>query len=282
MNICIIGPKGSKVSLQIKLRAEERGHICRRIKLSDTYFAIENNKFTAKHRKLELKDFDVFVFRTIANVDKEIASTLAQYLSSQGKKVLDPRLTKRSDTNLSYTYELVTNNLPVLETVITSGLKSSRDVLMDLAHPIIVKPDQSRKERFTVSYDWTDSYDIVRTESSKKFEFQQLAESDKFIRVYTIGNEVIGGLQKTITAHDNKLNYSDKFSNEVIEINNEISSLCKKINKVLDLTFTQIDLVEVDGEYKIAEVKRAPDFRLFTKLSGINYADKLIDYIEKL
>lgn len=282
MNVCIVGPRNSKSSLHIKLLLEKRGHVCKTVKLSDIYFKIETGNFVAEHRKLNLKDFDIFIFRHIAQIYKNEAFIFAKYLYSINKLVIDEYLTKQPESSLHMLLMLTKRNIPVVNTVFTLGLKASRDILMELGHPIIVKPKNSKKERYTVSEDWTDSYDIVRTEKSRKFELQEFIDTKNIYRVYMVGQDVIGGIKKEVISFENKLHYSDKFKDEVFEVNNILINIAKQVSETLGFAFFHIDFVEANGRFHVLNVKRSTDFRNFSRLSGINYTEKIAEYIEKI
>jgi glutathione synthase/RimK-type ligase-like ATP-grasp enzyme len=279
MKICIVTPKTSREALTIKSEAESSGHECKRIYISDIYFEVNNNIFQVNHRKIELLDFDAFIFRSVENTLWQ-ARLLAEYLLKNGKVIVDESLaTERWTAPLAF-YKLAENSIPQINTVFTMGLKTARDVLMDIEHPILIKSNYDSTKHVTMSEDWTDSYDMVRTTKQKQFEFQGFIDTDHYFKIYVIGDKVIGGLQKTIAKGELGLNDAKKVKSSAISVNQEMSDLAVRATKALKLEVSTVDIV-TDGEKSyVIGIQRAPAFLKFSKLSGINFAKEILDYIE--
>lgn len=281
MTIGIFCPKDSKAAAKIKFEAESRGHICKRMRVSDLYVEVTSEGLIVQHRKNNLEDFQVFVFRKVNSNESEIASVAAKYLQSKGKKVIDENVLVSNNLLLDLE-KLAAANLPLLKRTITTGLKSARDVLMEFNHPAIVKPLDLPAERYTFSEDWTESFDIVRSEKSKKYEFVEAIENDAFIRVYLINNKVINALRKVSLDPEKKLNLSSKTKSEKFELSDEIIQIAEKASSVSGYEICSIDMVETEEGYKIIELERSPNFLNLNKVYGIKFESKIIDYLESL
>lgn len=280
MRICIIGPKKSKASLRLKLAAESRGHICKRIKLIDIFFEIKDNRFIVNHRKLDLLDYDIYLFRTILPSENDEAVTLAKYLKQNGKIVIDNYLVDECLNDYEIFEKLSQESIPTINRIRTSGIKTARDVLMEFPHPILIKPLDESKERYTVSEDWTDSYDIVRTEKTKRFEIQELLNSEVYFRVYVVGNEIAGVLKKYVLEKDLRLNYAPKTRSEVYEITEQIKQIAIKSTSCLKYEIATIDMAYKNEDLVVLNIERAPKFKLFNKLFERKFEEIVIDYLE--
>jgi glutathione synthase/RimK-type ligase-like ATP-grasp enzyme len=281
MRVCIIGKSKSNVSLEIKIALEERGYVCKRLQVVDIYFSSIVNQFKALHRRVDLDQFDIFIFRNIAHGDREYVFTLANYLASLNKIVFDGFLKKYIENNINILFLLSQHNIPTVQSIFTLGRKTARDILIDLPHPILIKQDNSDTKNYIMSDEWTDSYDAVRTNTYKKFEFQEYVNTRTLYRVHMIGEHVIGGLKRQILDKDNKLSFSNKFKSTFFRVEDHLADLSKKVSQALDFAFFHIDFVEINGQFYVFNVKRSTDFRLFSKLSGINYCQKLVEFLEK-
>lgn len=279
MNICVIGPKESTSSLAIKIAAESRGHYCRRFYMKDFYFEIINGKLTAGHRKENINNFDVFIFRNL-NSEYYEGIQLAACLKEMGKKIIDSKLADCPNIMDSY-LKLAQAGVTQVNRTRTLGLKSARDILMDFNHPALVKPLENSSSTYTFSDDWTDSYDIVRTEKSKKFEFQELPNVQGYYNAIVIGNEVVGVVKKVAKESDLRLNFSKKFSYEEVEDASKIMDFALKAHQAVGYDVTMVDIVDVEGELKVLEVNRAPRFERFQTVTGVNVAEKIIEFVEK-
>ncbi len=281
MRVCIIEKSKSNVSLEIKIALEERGHVCKRLQLVDIYFSSIANQFKALHRRVDLDQFDIFILRNVAHSDRDYVFTLANYLESLNKIVFDGFLKKYIENNINILFLLSKHNIPTVQSIFTLGRKTARDILIDLPHPILIKQNGSDTKDYIISEEWTDSYDIVRTNTHKKFEFQNYVQTQILYRVYMIGQQIIGGLQRQMLDQNNKFSFSNKFKSTFFQVEGHLADLSQKVSQALDFAFFHIDFVEVNGQFYVFNVKRSTDFRLFSKLSGIDYCQKLVEFLEE-
>lgn len=280
MNICIVGPRKSKATLKIKLEAEKRDHLCRRIQMIDIYFELVNNEFFVNHRKINLLDFDIFIFRKINSQEKNEAITFAKYLKSKNKIVIDDCLGECFLNDYEIINKLSEEGIPQLNIIRTSGLKTARDILMEFPHPILIKPLDESKERYSISEDWTDSFDIVRTEKSKRFEFQELIEADFYIKVFVIGDKIVGSLKKNILDNDLRLNFAPKTKSQKYEVTEEIKDLVLKTTKVLNYEIASIDLVFRNKKPIIIGIERSPKYQIFNRIFDEKFEKLIVDFLE--
>lgn len=281
MKICIFCPKDSVAAAKLKTEVESRGHTCRRMRISDLFIDLTNGKLEVKHRKHNLEDFDIFIFRKISQAEGEIVAITAKYLEETGKRVLDSESLRSNNFFFEFD-KLSAAKIPLLKRVITTSIKSSRDVLMDLAHPVIVKPLDLPKERYTYSEDWTESYDIVRTEKSKKYEFIEVPDTNSFIKVYIVGNKYIGALLKENIDSEKKLNLAKKIKTSKIEIGPEVIAQCESAARAMGYFACSLDLVQTEEGFKTIEIDRAPVSGKFNKLFEKNFESFVVDYLETL
>jgi len=282
MNICIIGPKDSAETLAIKTEAESRGHNCKRIYMSDIYFEVKNSRYEVFHRKIELKEFDVFLFRAINKSIRE-ATLMAKFLHEEGKIVIDSCLYMGAYKPANAVIELSLQDIPVLDQYQTGSLKSARDVLMEIEHPILVKYlNEKNKLTVVASEEWTESYDLVRTNKQKKFSFQQYVDAQSYNRIFVINGKTLGGVRKTILDEEPKMQYSSKFKLQKVALTSEQEELAIKACKALKIEIGAVDIIEQNNELFVIEVHRSPKFLRFEKLTKINFAESILEYIESL
>jgi glutathione synthase/RimK-type ligase-like ATP-grasp enzyme len=280
MRLCIVGPKESRESLLVKNIAEERGHECKRINMMDVYFEVVDTEFRAKHRRFDLMDFDIFLFRAMKKHFKE-AMLLAEYLQAHGKTVVDQGLATDRLISIADKFMLSQNNVPQIDQVLTYSLKAARDILMEIEHPIVIKPlNPEKKQKAHVSDDWTDSYDLARTNKDKTFLFLKRINTHEYFRYYVIGDTVVGAIKKTIDDKEQKLHYSFKFKSTKAAIDKRFTDLALKAATSLHYEIVAIDILEFEDKLYVLNTKRAPQFTKFQKLTKVNYSEKLLEYLE--
>lgn len=278
MKICVFGPKNSPEIELLIGAAEELGHECKKAKLVDVYMETVDSKFKAEHRKLDLLDYDIFIFRGLnKNLSKGLV--LAEYLHSMGKTIIDDCLVL---DRWSYHYiplKLSQHHISYFTEITAEGIKASRDILMEIEHPIVIKVEnQEKKNEIVFSDDWIDSYDFVRTTKANNFLFRKASEADFYYQIYVIGEEVVGCLKKTPIDEKFKLNYSKDVKTEIVNIDDGIRDTALKAAKVLNLDVASFDIVLEDGHPYILDANRAPRFVKFQKATEINFAQKVIEF----
>jgi glutathione synthase/RimK-type ligase-like ATP-grasp enzyme len=280
MNICIISPKISKESLAIKAEAESRGHVCKRIFMSDIYFEVKDGIFHAYHRKIDLLEYDTFVFRTISKYPVE-ARLLAEYLDNNDKTIIDPCLVDGSNNPLNMNYTLSKHGIPQPDECNTNGLKSARDVLMEMDHPILIKyRDDAQRLTSIVSEDWTESYDLVRTTKTKNFSFIKYTDARSFLQVFIIDSLAVAALHRDIQDKEPKLHYSESFQSSVATIDEPVKEIAAKACNALGIQIGTVDILQTSDECIVLDVHRAPNFMRFQKIAKVNVVEKIVDFIE--
>lgn len=281
MRIGIIGPKESKDSLSLKHAFEEKGHECKRLNILDFYFDLENNAFHAHHRKYDLNDFDVFIFRSIKKYYSE-GALLAKYLVSLNKYVIDESLVQGLRCMmLGDKYILAKEGIPQLDSTFTNSRKAARDVLMEMDHPILISPVNNKTTvQSQISEDWTESYDITRTHKDSIFLFTKLVDVASYNRIFVIGDKVVGGMTRKIVDTEKKMHFSKSYKSSKLLVEQEQADLALKAAQSLQYTVAAVDMVTIDNRHFVLQVLRAPKFAKFEQISGVDYKSELVSFIE--
>jgi RimK family alpha-L-glutamate ligase len=98
------------------------------------------------------------------------------------------------------------------------------------------------------------------------------------IRVWIIGGEVIGSMLRHNTTGDFRANIAQGASAKKIELDNSLKDMAIKASKIIGLDFAGIDILIDTDCYKICEVNSSPEFKTFEPTTGVNVAEKIVDY----
>jgi glutathione synthase/RimK-type ligase-like ATP-grasp enzyme len=278
MNICIFCNQDSKSATTIKDEAERRGYVCKKLLISDLYIEFEDEVITVQHRKSNLSEFDLFIFRNNDYSQGDIISFATKYLVSKGKKVINFGALSTNNNFIIFN-KFQENEIRLLKRFFTTGIKAARDVLMEFEHPIIVKPLDLPKDRYTYSEDWTESYDIVRTEKSSRYELIHVPKTQEFIRVYTIGHKVVGALKKINNEYDQKLNVGKKYLCSIYEPDANLRELAEKSSLIAECEICSFDFVKSNNEWYLIDFNQSPLFLSFNKLSKDKFENLILDYL---
>ena len=100
---------------------------------------------------------------------------------------------------------------------------------------------------------------------------------DRDIRVFVVGNEVLGGIYRYAPEGGWKTNVAQGARVEKAELNREVKELALEAAKKLKLLYAGVDIGEFKGSYVIYEVNSMPNWLGFMEGTGINPADYLAE-----
>ena len=137
--------------------------------------------------------------------------------------------------------------------------------------PVIVKPNQGSKGK-----------GIRKLE---KFVFDEnqvmlqgyLASGNSDTRVLVVDGSAVGALRRTAQEGEWRSNVALGGHGEAVDLDVKAKEVAEKAASVLGLYFAGVDLIFDNGMYYVIEVNRAPQFRAFSEITGINVAGLLAD-----
>lgn len=98
------------------------------------------------------------------------------------------------------------------------------------------------------------------------------------LRAFVIGGEVVGAMQRTAADGDTRANTSNGGTGVVVELSKEERALAVRAAEVFDLEIAGVDLIRSKRGPLLLEVNGNPGFRELEKVTGLDIAQKIIDY----
>lgn len=151
-----------------------------------------------------------------------------------------------------------------------------------LRFPVIVK--EARGSFGMQVYKCNTMNDLVATTAgltSKDYIIQEAIASTfgEDIRVNIVGDKVIGSMLR-MNPNDFRANISNGGNGAPYEITDEQVNLAVKASKALGCHYSGVDLlVNKDGKTFVCEVNSNPNFLSFESITGVDYCNRIIDYI---
>lgn len=283
MKICILGDNKSYYENKIKEELELMNLEVKIANLTDIFLHI-NSFVKLEHRKLDLLEFDKFLFWDIREEHKTEIYRIANYLKSKNKIIIDQILGEKQFSEIDDLIELKRNNINTVEFFEILNLKTARDILIELEHPIFIKIHlkKSNKKKLIFSTDWTDSYDYIRTENFSKLQLFKIDTEINIIRSYLIGNKLLGTLEIIPKSKKPKLSYEIKkfkYKNYEYEVEGELEKISQDISNILNTSICYIEYIKTKNNYIVCNVKRMPKFKVISKITGINFSSKIGELI---
>lgn len=112
-------------------------------------------------------------------------------------------------------------------------------------------------------------------------EFVQEAKG-RDLRCFVIGDEVVGSMQRTASSdYEFRANVSLGASVKKIEITAEEYQLAVESTKALKLNVSGVDILRSERGPLVLEVNTSPQFEGLEKATGLDIADKIVEFLER-
>lgn len=228
-------------------------------------------------------DFVVFL-------DKDIL--LATFLKNVGIPVFnDPEVIETCDNKAKQYIQLAKKNIAMPQTIIAPKVypkftiaKSGyyEKVLEKLGLPMIIKEGHgSFGMKVYLIETEEDFYAKVDELRGVDYVFQQFIETSRGrdIRVNIVGGEIVAAMYRS-SETDFRANITNGGVASVIELTEEQKELAIRAAEAVGAEFAGVDLLYGDNEMPlVCEVNAAAHIRNIYNVTGINVADKMIEYI---
>ncbi len=180
---------------------------------------------------------------------------------------------------------LSTAGLPIPDTVVTEDLVVVVNVVREWGK-CVIKPLMGSMGYGAVLTDDPDvAYMVAKVwvSHNQPVMIQKYVRSvDRDIRVFVVGNEVLGGIYRYAPEGSWKTNVAQGARVERAELNREIMELALEATKRLELLYAGVDIGEFEGSYVIYEVNSMPNWLGFMEGTGINPAEYLAELVVTL
>lgn len=272
--------------------------------ISDNFLKLKKLLFdSAKKHGIELKEYNnVNVMMELSKNrfekpsfvlfwDKDVK--LAKYIESEGIKVFNnsESIFKCDDKSLTY-IALRNNNIKQPKTIFSPliyyhNLSDDNDyinfVVKSLGLPFVFKECfGSFGQQVYLIKDIEDFKNKIRSSDVWPYIMQEFISTSfgRDLRVYVVGNKVIGGMLRENKNGDFRANIELGGEGSKYEINDKQKEMALSVVRSLGLDFAGVDLLFGENEEPIlCEVNSNAYFIGFDKATGVNAEDYIFEYI---
>ncbi len=212
-------------------------------------------------------------------------STLKQ-LELMGKTVVNPPdsiLLARDKYRASQILAL--SGIPIPETIITEDIFIVPSLVRDWGKAVMKPLMGSMGYGSTLVTDPDVAFIIAKTWQSygQPLLIQKYTRKyDRDLRIFVVGNEVLGGIYRYAPLHTWKTNVAQGGKVSKAYLTSELKELALKATSVLGLNYSGVDVGETDEGYVVYEVNTMPNWQGFTYGTGVSPAGKIAELIIRM
>jgi RimK family alpha-L-glutamate ligase len=180
--------------------------------------------------------------------------------------------------------------LPYPKSAVVFNEKGAKEALKSFPFPLVVKTSAGRQGKgvfLCKSFqDVLAAIEEIHNQGVEAVVIREFIPNDGDLRIFTVGYKAIGAMKRSPTKKDEfRSNISLGGRGEKFELGNypEIKSIAESAAEVMRTEIAGVDIIihkETARPY-ILEVNPSPQFEGFEKYTGVNAAEKIIEYFEE-
>lgn len=287
--LVVYGSKPSANSLELVQKASEHGHEVADGSLSKLASEISGNGSRFWLEGEEVTDIDLCLLRSFGPGSNEQLTrriSMVEHLEMSGVRVINPCYPFRKARDKYATQYLLQNGgLPVATTYTTEDpFRASR--YSEEFSESVYKPILGSMGKGSLKFDQVGLAEEAFIRLSdlglplivQKF----LPNPGRDVRVLIIGKEVIGSVYRYAATNSWKANVAQGGEMLQEEVPEEFKEIALKATRVMGLDYCGVDILEGPEGPVILEVNASPGWQGFKEATGIDVADKIVSYAEKI
>lgn len=177
--------------------------------------------------------------------------------------------------------------IPVPKTILVKDLNQAEKMASKIPLPFVIKPVSGSWGRDTyLVHNLEDVHHNLENLSERAWYMdsgillQEFVENPgRDIRVFVIGDEVVASMYRYAKEGEWRTNVALGAIGKNCEPNDEIKELSLKSVKAIGGDIMSVDLIEGPEGLRVLEVNGAADFKGLTESTGVNIAEKIVDYL---
>ena len=183
--------------------------------------------------------------------------------------------------------QILAEKFPVPKTILVKFPVNPDLVAKKLGFPVIIKTlSGSQGSGVILSHDaqsFEDLGNLIQiTNSNAEIILQEFISTSRGrdLRVFVIGNRVVGCMERYATDDSFKANFSRGGGVRKFEVTPEIENLALSVTAELGLEISGVDLLFDEKGYKVCEVNSSPGFKGMELATGKDISMELMQYIK--
>ncbi len=284
-----------KIGILLNRITWEIKQLIEQFKQKNINFELLNNQriFFKLNKDKNLKEeCDLFLERSLSYLRGLYSAAI---LELKGYKIINNyNCLNITGNKLLTSLKLVENDIPTPKTCISFKNESAIDAIEEeIKYPAIIKPIIgswgrliSKLENYNCAIGNLECRKAMGNVLQKVYYLQEnLEESNSNrptdLRVFIIGDECVAAMGRYNPEKEFRSNLAIGGSAEKVSIDDGLKEISLNASKAVNGEIVGVDLMRKEGKLNVIEVNGTPQFRGITKATGINIAERIVEYLKE-
>ncbi len=231
-------------------------------------------------------DLATAFIRTVSHVKAQLISGLYEAF---GYASINPARSILLGNNKAISLALLSKEgIPVPKSIIMFSSDEIGNVEALLGSPIVIKPVEGSWGRFvSLVGDLEELKLLLRHRDALNNPLhhvhiiqEYVNKPNRDIRAMVIEDRVVGAIYRYATSDDWRTNMARGGKAEALKVDEELERICVKAAKAIGAYYAGVDVVESEDGYKVLEVNVVPEFKNVQRVTGINIAREIVEFVK--
>jgi RimK family alpha-L-glutamate ligase len=293
MKILVAGLKTNVHLERFQEEGKKRGHQVDGCLTSELVIYADDNSFKPSLRGRDIGKYDlIFLMVSKRRWEWYVACYYLKETKNTiivNKKTVDPNYKLYLSPTMNYLKQS-RENLPFPKSASIFSEKSIESIINNFQFPLIVKASKGRQGKSVYKVDSEENLKkLVKKllQETTSVIIREFIENDGDIRVFTVGFKAIGAMKRLPTKKGEfRSNISLGGKGELYDLKKypKVKELAEKMSELTQTEVAGVDIIfdKKTNKPYILEVNPAPQFMGLEKFTGVNAAEEIIKYFEKL
>lgn len=271
----------------IKKAAQSLGHAARIYLAHHFQFTFDVHGPSLLYKNKVFLPPHVMIIRPFVLTDIDLKLSIVKQLQLMGIATVNHYLPIVRAKNKVRTLQILNHHgLPIPKTVVVNNLEYLDDAVAQIGRfPVIMKMAQGSLGN---------GVSILESRRSLRSMLDSLPKSiiliqeyvkeakGKDIRVFIVGDKIIAAMERKAKKGEFRSNFQQGGSVSIVDLSEEEKMLALKATRLIGLDVAGVDIIRTQEGPKILEVNSNPGLEGITQATGINVAEHIIRFAEKV
>lgn len=265
--------------------AKKRGHTMEVINAYDCQIDIASGSVLYKEKVFPA--FDAILVRPGIGEDTLTEISLIRQLEGMGYVVVNKASAIAKVKNKAWQYQLLKEGgFTIPKTWIIQSKESYDSVIKEVVFPLVLKTIQGNQGTGVLLAESARALSPMIDYFTHKKEtilLQEYIESQgSDIRLFVVGGNVVATMQRKAPQGEFRSNAHVSCETVAVSVSEEEKQIAQKASEFMGLEVAGVDLLRGAKGIYLLEVNANPGLEFVSKASGVNVADRVVEYLEKV